>query len=244
AAGLLAAGEIAPGAAGAALLAPARLGDLAWVAAGTALAVRSRLRPGPALGVLVLALALVGAALAWQVGATAGFEREGAKAGGPAGPAADPAGQPPAAPVVGFRAPDFEAHTVEGDVLRLSDFRGRPVMLNFWATWCEPCRVEMPEIQRAHEHYGERVAMIGVNVREPGDLVRTFVEAHGYTWRFVLDPQSVVAERYRLRPIPTSFFIDGSGVIRHIEYGIMTEAAIRAVFDRLLQRTDAGRDAG
>jgi len=78
AAGLLAAGEIAPGAAGAALLAPARLGDLAWVAAGTALAVRSRLRPGPALGVLVLALALVGAGLAWLVGATAGFEREGA----------------------------------------------------------------------------------------------------------------------------------------------------------------------
>ncbi|HEX6987902.1 MAG TPA: TlpA disulfide reductase family protein, partial [Bacillota bacterium] len=113
-------------------------------------------------------------------------------------------------------------------------------MLNFWATWCEPCRIEMPEIQRAHERYGDRVAVVGVNVREPADLVRTFVEFSGYTWTFVLDPGSDVAELYRLRPIPTSFFIDASGVIRHIEYGIMTETAIRAVFDRLLQQTDAG----
>jgi len=70
--------------------------------------------------------------------------------------------------------------------------------------------------------------------------VQTYVEANGFTWTFVLDPGSRVADLYRLRPIPTSFFVDGSGVIRHIEYGILTEAAIRAVFDRLLRQQDAG----
>ncbi|MFO7246368.1 MAG: TlpA disulfide reductase family protein [Thermaerobacter sp.] len=232
-----------------ALLGPAALGDLAWIAAGMALMVPARRRPGPVVGTLVLALAVLTGVLAWQAALAVPQAPGTAAAVGPgfevvdlswaAGAGAGAEGAP-AAPVVGFRAPDFEAHTVDGRVFRLSDLRGRPVLLNFWATWCEPCRIEMPEIQRFHQRYGDRVAVVGINVREPRDLVQTYVEANGFTWTFVLDPGSRVADLYRLRPIPTSFFVDGSGVIRHIEYGILTEAAIRAVFDRLLRQQDAG----
>ena len=185
---------------------------------------------------VVLALLLLAAYLTWQAALSAGAEA-GLPAPGASASTGTPAPRPAEAPAVGYPAPDFTALTLDGGTLRLRDLRGRPVLLNFWATWCEPCRVEMPALQRVHEAYGDRVAIVGVNLQEPADVVRTFVEGYGYTWTFVLDPDFSIADRYRIRPIPTSVFIDADGVIRHIEYGALSESTIRGIFDRLLART-------
>ena len=119
-------------------------------------------------------------------------------------------------PVVGGKAPDFvlkEPGT--GKLVKLSDFRGKPVVLNFWATWCSPCRQEMPEFQETHERRGATdVTFLGVNFRESDDAVLFFQKQLGLTFPVVLDRQGSVAQHYGVDGFPATFFIDRDGIVR------------------------------
>lgn len=135
-----------------------------------------------------------------------------------------------AQPAVGRLAPDFTLPTLDGGEFRLSDQRGTPVVLNFWATWCGPCQRELPAIQRAAEHYDGVVLFAAVDQGEPIDRVQRFVDDVG-----LLDPpqivvpldgQQIVGERYQVRGLPTTYFIDESGVIRSIWMGEMNSVIL------------------
>lgn len=121
---------------------------------------------------------------------------------------------------VGKLAPDFTLTGLNGKEVSLSDFRGQPVLLNFWATWCGPCRIEMPLLQAMYEKWtGEGLVFLAVNIQEDPARVREFIEGAGYTFPILLSPGNEVPLAYNVRGIPATFFIDAEGVIRDIKIG-------------------------
>lgn len=142
------------------------------------------------------------------------------------------AGQPSpgAAPQVGFAAPDFSLETLDGERIALSDLRGRPVLLNFWASWCGPCRAEMPAIQRVYERLspeGAVVLAVNVTAQDSREAAQAFAGAHALTFPILLDTSGEVARLYQNRALPSSFFIDTQGIIREIVIGgPMAEALV------------------
>ncbi len=136
------------------------------------------------------------------------------------------AGLPPA-PAVGHPAPDFSLTTLSGEPFTLSGLRGTPVVLNFWATWCPPCRAELPELQAASERLAGQVAIIGVNQAEAPAEVKAFVTSLGLTFPMPLDVNADASRLYAVRSLPTTFFIDRQGIIRHIQIGPVTEATLQ-----------------
>ncbi len=128
---------------------------------------------------------------------------------------------------VGESAPSFTLVDLEGNQVSLSDFRGKTVFVNFWATWCPPCRAEMPEIEAVYQEYKDKgVVVIGVDILEPEDVVRQYVQQGGYSWTFVLDTSGEMAGNYKVTAIPTSFFIDREGIIQAVNIGAMTKRAM------------------
>ncbi|MBL7201815.1 MAG: redoxin domain-containing protein [Anaerolineae bacterium] len=145
----------------------------------------------------------------------------------PASEGSAPGAPPPVGLRVGNTAPDFELEELGGDTIRLHDYRGQVVMLNFWATWCGFCRVELPHMQRAYETYGDRgFTVLAINVREEAGPVRAFVEDMGMTFPVPLDTAGEVLSQYRIRGLPTSVFIDQEGVILAIRVGPVEEEMI------------------
>ena len=131
------------------------------------------------------------------------------------------------APEIGHPAPDFILLDLEGNQITISEFRGKTVFINFWATWCPPCRAEMPDMEAIYQEYkDEDVVVIGVDILEPEEEVRQFVQRGGYNWAFVIDTTGEIATTYEITAIPTSFFIDRGGIIRAVNIGAMTERAI------------------
>ncbi len=133
------------------------------------------------------------------------------------------------APEIGRLAPDFTLADLEGNQVSLSDFQGKAVFINFWATWCPPCRAEMPEIESIYQKYRDQdVAVIGVDLFEPEDKVREYVQRGGFSWTFVIDTTGVVTRSYGISALPTSFFLDSRGIIRAVNIGPMTERLMEA----------------
>jgi peroxiredoxin len=143
----------------------------------------------------------------------------------PAGAAASTGALPPA-PAVGHPAPDFTLTDLDGNTFTLSELRGQPVVLNFWATWCPPCRAEMPELQAASERLNGEVAIIGVNQGENAQQIAGFVQPLGFTFPMPLDERMDVSRQYLVRNLPTTFFIDRDGIIRYTQVGPLTEATL------------------
>ena len=108
----------------------------------------------------------------------------------------------------------------------LSAQRGTPVVLNFWATWCPPCRAELPELRAASERYAGQVAIVGVNQAETAATVAKSAPELGLTFPIPLDQSGAVSRLYGVRSLPTTFFIDRDGVIRQIQSGPLTEAVL------------------
>lgn len=127
-------------------------------------------------------------------------------------------------PEVGRRAPDFTLESLEGEPVSLSSFQGRPVVINFWASWCPPCREEMPHLQAAVEADPELVvlAVDATHTERRAEDVVAFVEHHGLTFPVALDPDGAVNELYLVRALPTSYFVDRSGIIRARYLGALT----------------------
>jgi len=147
------------------------------------------------------------------------------------------------APATGKLAPDFEWNdAVTGKPMRLSTL-GKPVFVNFWGTWCPPCRAEMPEMQRLYNTYKDKVEFIGVSMMGRGDepsVVKAFVHSppNGtppipYTWRFVHDGDYSVATRYLISAVPSSYFIGTDGVIKAVHVGGMSGSQMEAYLQQL-----------
>ncbi len=132
--------------------------------------------------------------------------------------------KPVAAPLVGAPAPDFLLHDLSGAETGPGRLKGQVVLINFWATWCEPCKVEMPAIEQRYQAYRSRgLAVLAVDFDEPEADVRAFRDQLGLTFPVLLDPGAKVQSLYRVLGYPTSFFVDRQGLIRAQHIGLMTE---------------------
>jgi thiol-disulfide isomerase/thioredoxin len=122
-------------------------------------------------------------------------------------------------PALGEPAPDFVLEASgTGDRISLSDFRGQPVILNFWATWCVPCRTEMPDLQSVYEQEDD-VVVLAVNWQESDAVVQPFLDEFALTFPTVLDSEGRVREHYGVVGLPATFFIDAEGVLRARNFG-------------------------
>lgn len=125
---------------------------------------------------------------------------------------------------VGDKALNFTLLDLDGNPVSLADYAGRPVIVNFWATWCAPCRIEMPELQAAYDAYqDDELAILALNQDEPVDVARDyFVDEIGLTFTALLDDNSAIATAFGTFGLPTTYFIDGEGTITAIHRGPMT----------------------
>lgn len=121
------------------------------------------------------------------------------------------------AATVGGPAPEYAAVTLTGDTLALADLRGEAVLLNVWATWCPPCREEMPGLQALHEEYadeGLRVVGVSIDARNATAEVERFLEQNDISFTILLDPEDRITRRFRLAGVPETFLLDREGRIR------------------------------
>ncbi len=139
-------------------------------------------------------------------------------------------------PRVGFLAPDFTLDRSDGKTVTLSDLQGQAVVLNFWATWCAPCRAEMPALERVYQaQRDDGLVILGVNQMEPKERVERFLAETGVTFPIALDPDAEVGRIYRVHAMPTTYFIDRQGVIRDVIIGgPLSEALLHSKISALM----------
>jgi thiol-disulfide isomerase/thioredoxin len=128
-----------------------------------------------------------------------------------------------AGPEVNALAPDFELENLAGERVRLSERLGKPLIINFWATWCAPCILEMPNIRKFYEKYPGQFDVLAVNANEPRRDVERFVDDMSLTFDVLLDTGGKTQQLYQIQGYPTSFVIDSQGVIRVEHIGLLTE---------------------
>ncbi|MEX0683722.1 MAG: TlpA disulfide reductase family protein [Dehalococcoidia bacterium] len=175
------------------------------------------------------------------------------------GPADLPAALVPAGADVaaqeGALAPDFLLQDMDGAEVRLSDFRGRPVILNFWATWCAPCRKEMPQFVQAYEaHQDDGLVVIGLNLQESESIIRPFTDDYGVGFPVLIDRDGEVGDAYRVTGVPETLFIDADGVVRNRFIGpfqskergtdVQAPIAQSELEERIAEILPAGDDGG
>lgn len=145
------------------------------------------------------------------------------------------------APIVGHPAPEFELMTTGGDSYSLATYAHpdaelrMPVILNFWATWCGPCRIEMPHFERASQKYEGQVILLAVNQMETPAQIDTFAEEMGLTFPLLVDQDRVVNNRYGVINLPTTVFIDADGIVREVIIGTINQAILEDRIGRLLE---------
>ncbi|MBO0588519.1 thiol-disulfide oxidoreductase ResA [Sporosarcina sp. E16_8] len=135
---------------------------------------------------------------------------------------------------VGDKAPDFELVDLEGNKHRLSDYKGEGVFLNFWGTWCGPCKKEMPYMENQHKAFEEKgVKILAVNIAESNLKVETFRDQYGLTFPIVIDKDKSVKEAYNIVPLPTTFLINKDGRIEKIITREMSEKEIISLMESI-----------
>ena len=140
---------------------------------------------------------------------------------------------------MGFMAPDFSLLTENGDEIRLSELRGQAVLINFWASWCNPCRAEMPAMEKVYQEYqGQGFVILAINATSqdnPADAIN-FASQLGLSFPILFDLDGKVNSAYQVRALPTSFFVDRQGIIQEIVVGgPMSEALLRIRIENLLE---------
>jgi peroxiredoxin len=150
-----------------------------------------------------------------------------------------PQTQPGAVAKEGFAAPDFTLDLLGGGKVSLSDLRGKVVLVNFWTSWCPPCRLEMPAIEKTYRSYKDiGFVVIGLNLtaQDSEQAAAGFVKEIGVTFPIALDRDNAIGNLYRVTALPTSYFIDRNGVIRSVVVGgPMSEALIQSKVEELLR---------
>lgn len=137
----------------------------------------------------------------------------------------------------GYRAPQFSTTLLDGSTMNLSDLAGQVVMLNFWATWCPPCREEMPAMQQFYEQYGDQgFTILAVNNREFPDVITPFIDELGLQFPIALDGVGFIQEKYSVFNYPTSIFLDKNGIIYGVHLGAISPEQIEAFIQEGLAR--------
>lgn len=135
---------------------------------------------------------------------------------------------------VGDDAPDFALVDLDGNKHRLSDYKGKGVFLNFWGTWCAPCKKEMPAMGRQYEVYKDQgIQILAVNIAESDFKVRTFAEQYGMIFPTLIDETKSVMQAYNVKPLPTTFLINQEGKIIRIITGGMSENDIKSYIEEI-----------
>lgn len=136
--------------------------------------------------------------------------------------------------VPGQPAPDFQYTMVDGRSVRLSELRGKKVLINFWATWCEPCRSEMPDLEKVAQTYGDSLAVIGINKGEQADVFPDFLREIPVSFPLVANPDGDIALAYGVvSGIPQTVFVDSDGIVVSRHLAPMSYSAISAQLDQL-----------
>jgi peroxiredoxin len=138
---------------------------------------------------------------------------------------------------VGDIAHNFSLPDLDGNQVALTEFQGKPVIINFWATWCPPCRLEMPEFQRAYEAYEEDdLVILAVNEAEQSEVVDSFFyEEMGYTYTPLLDEEGEVAEAYGAIGLPATFFVDAAGEVTAVHRGLLTQGQLEQYLEQTIR---------
>lgn len=125
----------------------------------------------------------------------------------------------PEALEIGSAAPAFDLPGLDGKKVSLNSYKGKVVLLDFWATWCGPCRMTMPVLDRLQKEYPADMTVLAINLQEPPDVVRKYVREQGVAARVLLDESGAVGETYGTGSIPMQVLIDRAGIVRHIQLG-------------------------
>jgi cytochrome c biogenesis protein CcmG, thiol:disulfide interchange protein DsbE len=138
-------------------------------------------------------------------------------------------------PLVGKPAPEIDLLTIDGEPVKLSELRGQPVLVNFWATWCPPCREEFPLMASAYaKHETDGLEILGVMHQDLADGARAFAQDTGATWPILADPEDTAYQDYLVVGLPTSFFIDAEGIVRAFSLGGFSEDGLAAQLETIL----------
>lgn len=135
---------------------------------------------------------------------------------------------------IGSLAPDFTLYDMDGKAMSLSEYKGKKVFLNFWATWCGFCDLEMPDLQKINDENDDLV-VLAVNVREEEDIVKSYIEEGGYDFPVVFDEDGDVASMYLISGMPTTYFINEDGVVTESYKSMLT---LEQMEDKLKQMRD------
>ncbi len=138
-------------------------------------------------------------------------------------------------PAVGTQAEDFQLPTLDSNPQRLSQYRGKIVLVNFWATWCKPCTKEMPAMQLVYDKLREKgFVVLAINELEEDDTVREYLQQYGYTYPVLMDRDNTVANQFGVFGLPVSVFIDEKGVVQeYVKGGVLTEDSIMQTIRRI-----------
>ena len=136
-------------------------------------------------------------------------------------------------------APDFTMYTADGAAVKLSDYQGKPVVLNFWASWCGPCKMEMPDFQEKYEELGDEIQFLMVNLtdgsQETVETASAFISGQGYSFPVYYDTELNATRAYNANGLPVTFFIDAEGNFVAWQQGMMTAETLQIGIDMLLK---------
>ncbi len=136
--------------------------------------------------------------------------------------------------LAGYLAPDFSLPAIDGSEMSLSELRGQPALLNFWATWCPPCRQEMPHLQAVSETFAGKAHVIGVDQGETADQVAAFADEIGIDFPLLIDEDGRVNKQFGVVALPTTIFIDENGVVTELFAGVLNEAVATDKLNQML----------
>lgn len=139
-------------------------------------------------------------------------------------------------PRIGYKAPSFSLQGLDGETYSLNDLNGRPVVINFWASWCSPCKAEAPELVKLYQKYGEQIEIYAVNLTANDSVsnAKAFANNYKFTFPVLLDEDAVAAQKYNIAPIPTTFFVNNEGIIEDIVLGLVDPQTLESKFKQLL----------
>ncbi|WP_314001391.1 TlpA disulfide reductase family protein [uncultured Paenibacillus sp.] len=143
---------------------------------------------------------------------------------------------------IGFQAPEFELKALDGGSYSLASLNGKPVLINFWASWCNPCRLEAPELVRLYAKYKGQIEVYAVNLTSD-DTVKgaaAFAEEFGFTFPVLLDEKGTASKSYKIKSIPTTYFVDGNGQILDVVTGLASPDTLEKLIIRAIE---ASREA-
>lgn len=156
-------------------------------------------------------------------------------------PAFDGWGMGSRVPAIGMEAEDFQLTDLDGKPQSLSQYRGKIVLLNFWATWCKPCTTEMPAMQASYDKLRDKgFVVLAINELEDDAIVRQHIKTYGHTFTVLMDPDNKVANQFGVFGLPVSVFIDQQGKVQeYIKGGLLTEQMINDVVARIQKQEPA-----